>query len=407
MPATELLRIRMPARKMVALAALFAAAVLAMEHVETFAAGEECVAVGSWAAPKAGGAQRIEGATLLRDAAKGQVVLLGEAHDSAEHHRWQLQTIAALHAQRPDMVLAFEMFPRRVQPALDRWVAGELSEAEFLKAVDWREVWRFDPGLYLPIFHFARMNRIPMVAANVERSLTREVSAKGYDSVPAEKREGVTRPAPPTEAYVSFLLGSYGDHDNDAKKNGKKPDRSDPAFRRFVESQQVWDRALAQTIAESLQKRPGALVVGVMGSGHVINGFGVPHQLRDLGVKEVAVFVPWERDADCTRFEKGFADAVFGVAAPTAQGSQRPRLGIWLEPVDGGVRIGQVAKDSIAEKTGLREGDVIVEIAGIAPKANADVAEVVQRQSPGTWLPIKVKRQGETVDLVAKFPAAK
>jgi hypothetical protein len=251
------------------------------------------------------------------------------------------------------------------------------------------------------------MNRIPMVAANVERSLTREVSQKGYDGVSADKREGVTRPAPPSDAYVAFLLESFGDHETDAKKNGRKPDRNDPDFRRFIESQQVWDRAIAQKIAESLAKRPGALVVGVMGSGHVMNGFGVPHQLRDLGVREIATFVPLDKSADCKELTAGFADAVFGVAAPVAQATQRPRLGVWLEPADGGVRIRQVEKDSLAEKSGLRDGDVIVEIAGIAPKATADVADVVQRQAPGTWLPIKAKRQSETLEIVARFPPAK
>ena len=406
MPANVLRRLRMPGGKVVTLAALAAAALLAGRQVDTFAAGDECVAVGAWAVPKAGGVQKADGTALIRDAAKGQVALLGELHDNAEHHRWQLQTLAALHAQRPDMVIALEMFPRRVQPALDRWVAGELSEAEFLKAADWREVWRFDPGLYMPIFHFARMNRIPMVAANVERSLTREVSQKGYDAVPPEKREGVTRPAPASDAYVSFLLSSFGDHETDAKKNGRKPDRNDPEFRRFLESQQVWDRALAQKIAESLAKRPGALVVGVMGSGHVVNGFGVPHQLRDLGVRQIATFVPVDKSAECKEMAAGFADAVFGVAAPAALASQRPRLGVWLEPAEGGVRIRQVEKDSIAEKTGLRDGDVLVEIAGTMPKALTDVAEVVQRQAPGTWLPLKVKRQSESLEVVAKFPPA-
>ena len=28
------------------------------------------------------------------------VVLLGEQHDSEDHHRWQLQMLSALHAQR-------------------------------------------------------------------------------------------------------------------------------------------------------------------------------------------------------------------------------------------------------------------------------------------------------------------
>ena len=47
-----------------------------------------------------------------------------------------------------------EMFPRRLQPVLDRWVAGGLSEAEFLKQAEWDRVWHYDPQLYLPILHF-------------------------------------------------------------------------------------------------------------------------------------------------------------------------------------------------------------------------------------------------------------
>ena len=81
---------------------------------------------------------------------------------------------------------------------IDRWVAGEYTEAEFLKAVEWARVWNFDPQLYLPLFNFARMNRVSMVAMNVEITLIRAVSAKGLDGVPPETREGVTQPAAAT-----------------------------------------------------------------------------------------------------------------------------------------------------------------------------------------------------------------
>ncbi|MBS1240396.1 MAG: signal protein, partial [Proteobacteria bacterium] len=219
-------------------------------------AADDCVPVAGWLAP---GGQRLAASEVLARAAKASVVLLGETHDSAEHHRWQLQMIAALHAQRPNMVLGFESFPRRVQPALDRWVAGELSEAEFLAQSDWRNVWRMDPQLYLPLFHFARMNRIPMVALNVESSLTREITQKGYDAVPAEKREGVGRPAPPTDAYLDWLVPIWAGHERPGGKPAKV-DRNDPEFRRFVESQQTWDRAMAEVLA-SAAKRPGAPLV--------------------------------------------------------------------------------------------------------------------------------------------------
>src|ERR1022692_4443637 len=89
------------------------------------------------------------------------VVLLGETHDDPTHHRWQLDTVDALFARRPDMALGFEMFPRRVQPMIDRWVQGKLDEASFLSEIDWPRIWGFDPELYLPLFRFARANRVP------------------------------------------------------------------------------------------------------------------------------------------------------------------------------------------------------------------------------------------------------
>jgi uncharacterized iron-regulated protein len=111
-------------------------------------------------------------------------VLLGEQHDEPDHHQWQLQTLSALHAVRPVTAIGFESFPRRIQPVLDAWVAGELSPKQFLERSEWEKVWSFPAELYMPIFEFARVNRIPMVALNVERSLTKAVSDKGWDAVP-------------------------------------------------------------------------------------------------------------------------------------------------------------------------------------------------------------------------------
>ncbi len=72
--------------------------------------------------------------------AQNRVVLLGEQHDDPEHHRWQLETLRSLLRLRPDVVVGFEMFPRRVQPSLDRWSRGELSPTAFLRDVDWSQI---------------------------------------------------------------------------------------------------------------------------------------------------------------------------------------------------------------------------------------------------------------------------
>lgn len=357
-----------------------------------------CVPPAAWVVPAAP-SKPLDPRALLASLAMRRVVLLGEAHDNPEHHRWQVQTLAALHALRPGLVLGFESFPRRVQPVLERWVAGELSESAFLAATDWRKAWGVDPQLYLPLFHFARQNRVPMVALNVEKDLARAVREKGFDAVEPARREGLTRPAPPSQKYVDFLFPVFAEHE---PPGGAKPSRDSAEFRRFVESQTTWDRAMAQAIAAALAARPGALVVGIAGRHHVAHGYGVPHQLADLGVRDVAVLLPWD-SADCAGLAEGLADAVFGLPALPEQ-AKKPRLGVRLETAEGGVRIRSVDKESVAAAAGLREGDLVVEVAGRPAKQAGDMVDAVGRQAPGTWLPIRVMRKEGAADLVAKFP---
>ncbi len=271
----------------------------------------DCVPRGTWVVPTQQGPTLTPAIEVLERATRASIVLLGEQHDSTAHHRWQRESLEALHAVRSNMVLGFEMFPRRLQPVLDRWVAGTLRPSEFLAQAEWKNVWGFDEKLYLPLFEFARDRRVPMLALNVERALVREVGKVGFDAVPEATRAGVTRPAAPSEAYVDWLFDIFGKH---RKPDPAKPalTRDDAGFRRFVDAQQTWDRAMAQVLVQAVQRADRPLVVGVMGSGHLVRGFGVPHQLRDLGVRDAVVLLPWSRDDACAELIPGYADAVYG-----------------------------------------------------------------------------------------------
>jgi len=275
-------------------------------------AADDCVPVGRWSVPSADGPVGVSARSVFEGVGRRSVVLLGESHDRVEHHRWQLQSLAALEALGSGIVLALEMFPRRVQPVLERWVAGELSEQEFLERSEWKKVWGFDAGLYMPLLHFARMNRVPMVAMNVERAFVREVGRHGYDAVPEAMREGVGRPAPAPHAYLKRLHTAYRDHGT-----GVSDALDDPAFLRFVAAQQTWDRAMAEAIAAARVRHPTRQIVALLGRVHAAPG-AVPHQLRDLGIADAAVLLPWDRETECGRLTVGEADAVFGVESPRA-----------------------------------------------------------------------------------------
>ena len=236
------------------------------------------------------------------------VILLGEHHDSAPDHRWQLQSIETLFAANPHMAIGFEMFPRKHQPILDRWVRGELDEKAFLDAVDWKHAWGGDAELYMPIFRFARDHHLSMLALNVDRALPRRVSKEGWEKIPVSEREGIGDPAPPDPAYRDHLAEIMSGH---SKKTTK-----DQKVDRFVAAQLLWDRAMAEGIAGARAGKNPPLVAAIMGAGHMENRYGVPHQLKALGIDDVAVLIPFDHDVDdCGDLGPTIADAIYGVVA--------------------------------------------------------------------------------------------
>lgn len=358
-----------------------------------------CLEPGQWVVPTPEGVVQSTPGDVLTAARSASVVLLGEAHDNADHHLWQLQSLGMLLGQRGDLVIGMEMFPRRVQPALDRWIVGQLTEEQLLEQTDWNRVWRFDPELYLPILRFARLNRIRLIALNVERSLIAETGSGGWDTVAAERREGVTDPAPALGDYRDLLRDSFDMH---GEHRGEPSDPEDSAFEYFVQAQLVWDRAFAQALADASSSHPQSLIVGIIGSGHLRYGHGVPHQLRSLGIENTTVWLPAPVAAECDELA-GISDAVFAIAG----GERRapPRLGVYLQDADDGAEIRDIVPDSVAAAAGLVAGDRIVSAAGVRIRSSDDVITIVRRSYPGTWLPLTVARDGEEIDIIARFPA--
>ncbi len=366
-----------------------------------------CVKPGEWLRMADGKA--VANDALLRQVSQQRVVLLGEHHTNADHHRWQLQMLAGLFALKPKLAIGFEMFPQEAQPVLDRWVAGELSEKEFLTQTHWRSGWRFDAALYMPLFHFARINHIPMIALNVNPELVTQVRREGWAAVAPEARQGITDPAPASRAYLEMLAGSFVAHRPGHAQGEATADfegEEKKAFQRFVEGQLLWDRAMAEALAAVAKRKDAPLVVGIMGTGHMVYDFGVPHQLKALGVDATAALIPWDDQISCDEMVPGFAYAVFGLNAGAAEDEvEKPRLGVFLEPAEDGVKVVKLMERSVGETSGLKEGDRIVAMAGAPVTAVDEIIERVQAMLPGAWLPLSVQRGEQRLDLVAKFPA--
>jgi S1-C subfamily serine protease len=140
-----------------------------------------------------------------------------------------------------------------------------------------------------------------------------------------------------------------------------------------------------------------------------MHGYGVPHQLTDLGIDAVSVLETVDVDTVCRQpgVPAGLADAVFVINAeePAARTPAGPMLGVAIEDVEGGVRVLDILPGSVAEATELAVGDVIRSAAGFPVQRTSDLIEIIRRQAPGTWLPLEIERDGGTINPVARFPS--
>jgi S1-C subfamily serine protease len=162
---------------------------------------------------------------------------------------------------------------------------------------------------------------------------------------------------------------------------------------------------MAEALAGAKRKFSNATIVGILGSGHVAEGHGVPHQLKDLGIAGSTTLIPVSADAACALVGTSYADALFTLPhTDETPPPERPRLGVMLVEGDGAPRISRVISDSVAEITGLKAGDDVVRAAGLEMRTPGELADTVARQAPGTWLPLSIRRDGQEIDLIAKFP---
>jgi uncharacterized iron-regulated protein len=211
------------------------------------------------------------------------LICVGETHDSDLHHRVQLQMIKALAARDDRLGVGLEMFQRPFQPSLDDYLAGKISEAEFLKATEYQTRWGFEWQLYRPIVEFCRVNHLPVAALNARKELTTRIRTVGVAGLSEEEKKEL--------GEVDFQVKAHRDHWFELL--GQMHGRSDMPVEQKERSYQVmttWDGYMGASAADFLRGRNLRRLVVLAGSGHVENGFGIPDRAaRKANGKAVTV----------------------------------------------------------------------------------------------------------------------
>lgn len=207
---------------------------------------------------------RIDAPALAARLDAADIVILGEVHDNAAHHRAQAWAIGRL---RP-AGLAFEMIPRASEAGIRALLAEGGTPAEIGPAIGWERIGWPDWALYRPLFDSWRAQvytggALPMQAL-------RDASAAGAAAAATDRRF-----APVLATPLDAEAQAAAEDEMVAAHCDKLPRDAAPGM---VEVQRLRDASFASAALRARAASGGQTVL-VTGNGHARTDRGVPFYL--------------------------------------------------------------------------------------------------------------------------------
>lgn len=203
---------------------------------------------------------------MVSDLARADVVFVGEQHDDPGTHRLELAILEGIARRRSNVIVALEMFERDVQQQVDDYLAGKITEQDFLKA---SRPWPRYATDYKPLLEFAKAKGWRVIAGNVPRRYAAQVNKGGLgaaDKLPENERVYLAKQfSCPSDDYFKRFKEVMGGHPGD---NSGAPKMDEAAIERMYQAQCVKDETMAESIANAAQANPQALVIHYNGSFH-------------------------------------------------------------------------------------------------------------------------------------------
>lgn len=252
-----------------------------------------CLGAGAAGAVQFSDAQSGKNLTAAQLASKLQkydVVFFGEYHDQSEIHQYELELLEAMYkAKGAKLALSMEMFEADNQSKLNNFLAGTLSEEDFLAASRPWPNYRTD---YAPLINFAKEKKMPVIAANVPRFLAAHVAKNNAstEGVEAQYQQWL-----PKHTYAPE--GAYKDKFYAQMSSPTAPMKMPPQRLAAVYAAQcLKDDKMAESIAAFADAHQNMQILHINGCFHSDAHLGTAQKLEALRPElKVAVITPLER----------------------------------------------------------------------------------------------------------------
>lgn len=261
----------------------------------------------------AAGGKTLSVQRLAKELQPYQAVFFGEFHDQDSLHTLEYDLLKKMYALHGDkLVLSMEMFEADNQEKLNRYLAGVLSEEEFLQT---SRPWPRYKTDYRALIEFAKAHKIPVIAANIPRFLAAVMAKEGtVANVEPQFKQYL-----PQRTYAPE--GKYKEKFTAYMSKGEGQMRIPPArIGQVFAAQCIKDDKMAESIYYYLQEHQDKVILHINGCFHSDVHLGTVEKLEALAPQlKTAVISPKDMPADKNyraRLEQDKQDGEFLVYFP-------------------------------------------------------------------------------------------
>ena len=210
---------------------------------------------------------------IVADMAKAEVLFFGEEHNDSIGHYLEVTLFKKLAAAYQNKVgLTLEMFHTDVQSVINEYLAGIITEKNFIKEA---RAWNNYKD-YKPMIEFAKSEGIMVIGGNAAARYSNAVTKNGLEilsKLPASAKQFL----PPntidtlTGRYYEKFIDLLGGHGMGTMK--------------VYQAQNFWDATMAWSIAKFAKENKGKKIFQVNGRFHSDEKLGTYAQLQKYAPK--------------------------------------------------------------------------------------------------------------------------
>jgi uncharacterized iron-regulated protein len=345
-------------------------------------------------------------AELAARLASTRLLLIGEEHTNTQCHQVQYRVLEALINAGRHVLIGLEMYPYTEQRFLDQWSRGRMTEDEFVRTSRWYDNWGYNWAYYRDIFLLARDHKVPMFAVNTPREVVAAVRKKGLANLTPEEAAHIPKDIEVNNAdHMTFFKTTFEGNEGPVHGGGM----SDDMWMNMLSAQVTWDATMGFNSVQALKARkdPKAIMVVLVGSGHVAYGLGIERQARKWFDGPITTLIPVSVGTPGRGFlrstQASYANFIWGV--PDEFDSAYPSMGTSTAVGTGDAqrRVIIVQEGSPAAQAGVKVGDVMQSFDGVALTDKETFSRLMAAKRWGDSAVLVVKRGAETVTLTVVF----